>query len=120
MHLKITFSSCCFSGQILTFVARVASLHFHLIFFGSYLLFGSCPLKQPFCNSKTKFYLVNSSTLEILSIALMSNRRKEWENFVLKFFHRERRNTKQRNIEEWQCHKLGDVYASLFLNNSSV
>jgi hypothetical protein len=28
----------------------------------------------------------NSSTLEILSIALMSNRRKEWESFCIEVF----------------------------------
>jgi hypothetical protein len=55
---KIMFSSCWFSGQILTFVAKVASFRFHLILNGSYLSFISWPFKQPFCNLKTKFDLV--------------------------------------------------------------
>ena len=92
-----------FFGQILTFVARVASLHFHLILFGSYLLFRSLPLKQPFCNSKTKFDLVNSSTLEILSIALISNRKKEWESFCVEVFSQR---MKEHQIEKyWRMSK---------------
>ena len=70
----------------MTFVARVASFRFHLIFNGSYLSFISWPFKQPFCNLKQNLIWFNSSTWEILSIVLMSNRRKEWESFCVEVF----------------------------------
>jgi hypothetical protein len=71
---------------------------------------------------KQNFIWFNSSTLEILSIALMSNRRKEWESFCVEvIFFTENEGTPNIEIlKNGQSHKLGDVSASLFINNPLV
>jgi hypothetical protein len=51
----------------------------------------------------------------------MSNRIKEWENFCVEVFFTENEGTPKREIlKNGQSHKLGDVSASLFINNPSV